>query len=308
MSSWSCPYLDTESDHCRRLDKPCVPGRQGCVLPLKLVFATPVAERVRLADERAKALGRHKTKPVRAKRATPKAEATAMDDAVNKDNNEVNNDNVSDRAQACPLTLARDIVRAYEDAKVRGVCEDGAVEAAAEPLHRAQAARVIGLLHQGLVSNREVAQSLFATIPAERATEQPPGVVNHAAWTIAHLNHYHPAIMDLIQGRAVHDPGQHPDAARYDAGSTPIADPGAYPSWGDLVSRYDRAHADILEALGTVSHQTLAQPPGLARWAEAFADTASALQYLVVHHEAIHLGELTVWCRATGLLVMESDA
>jgi len=301
MSSWSCPYLDTENDHCRRLDMPCVPGRLGCVLPRTLVFATPVAERVRLADERARALGRHKPKPGRAKRAVPKSEAITMGAAVN-------DNDANDKPRACPPPLTRDIVRAYEDAKVRGLCEDGAVEAAAEPLHRAEATRVSGLLRQGVDSNRKIARHLFATIPAERATEQPAGVVNHAAWTIAHLNHYHPAILDLIQGRAVRDPGQHPDAARYDAGSTPTADPGAYPAWADLAARYNRAHDGIHEALGSVSHQALAQPPKLERWAEAFADTASALQYLLVHHEALHLGALTVWCRVTGLLMIKSDA
>lgn len=51
MSSWSCPYLETFNDHCRRLDKLCVPGRPGCVLPRSLNYATPVAERIRLADE-----------------------------------------------------------------------------------------------------------------------------------------------------------------------------------------------------------------------------------------------------------------
>lgn len=53
MTSWSCPYMDEETNHCRRLDKPCVPGRPGCVLPRTLTFALPLEERIRRGDEQA---------------------------------------------------------------------------------------------------------------------------------------------------------------------------------------------------------------------------------------------------------------
>jgi len=68
MSSWSCPYLDERFDHCNRLNTPCVPGRPGCVMPRTLVFATPLAERIRRADESARRARRSPT-PNRAGRA-----------------------------------------------------------------------------------------------------------------------------------------------------------------------------------------------------------------------------------------------
>lgn len=51
MSSWSCPNFNLSRDHCERLNKPCVLGRPGCVLPKTLVFATPLDVRIREADE-----------------------------------------------------------------------------------------------------------------------------------------------------------------------------------------------------------------------------------------------------------------
>ena len=45
--SFSCPHFDPNQDYCLRLKTDCVPGRKGCVLDGKSVFAVPVAERLR---------------------------------------------------------------------------------------------------------------------------------------------------------------------------------------------------------------------------------------------------------------------
>lgn len=277
MSSWSCPHLDTEADHCGRLNQPCVPGRPGCVMPRTLVFATPVDVRIRLADEQARVLGKRDAKAGPVTRETAKG----GDQAVDKD--------TYNQSQTPPSDLAREVIEAHEDAKFRGLCEDGALEAAAERVRRVDATSTGWLLRRGMHSNGGVAKRLFGLIPPERATEQPGGVTNHPAWTIAHLRLYHPAILALARGQSVCDPGEHPD-------------PGAYPSWAQLVARFNEAHAQVHDALRRITCQTLARSPGLERWTEAFGDTAPTLQYLLVHHEAVHRGELTVWCRAAGLL------
>ncbi len=49
--SFSCPHFDIERDHCLLLKTDCVPGRRGCVLGSKAVFAVPAEERVRLREE-----------------------------------------------------------------------------------------------------------------------------------------------------------------------------------------------------------------------------------------------------------------
>ncbi|RME96621.1 MAG: hypothetical protein D6766_00165 [Verrucomicrobia bacterium] len=50
--SFFCPHFDVETEQCLRLDVECVPGRNGCVLGRKTVFAVPPEQRVK--DRRAK--------------------------------------------------------------------------------------------------------------------------------------------------------------------------------------------------------------------------------------------------------------
>lgn len=49
--SFSCPHFRPDDEYCLRLKTDCVPGRPGCVLGSKVVFATPVEERIRLKEE-----------------------------------------------------------------------------------------------------------------------------------------------------------------------------------------------------------------------------------------------------------------
>ena len=49
--SFSCPHFDPDTDFCRLLKTDCVPGRRGCVLGSKAVFAVPAEERVRMKEE-----------------------------------------------------------------------------------------------------------------------------------------------------------------------------------------------------------------------------------------------------------------
>ena len=45
--SFSCPHFRPNDDRCLRLKTDCVPGRRGCVLEGKAVFAVPAEQRVR---------------------------------------------------------------------------------------------------------------------------------------------------------------------------------------------------------------------------------------------------------------------
>ena len=49
--SFSCPHYRPEDEHCLRLKTDCVPGRRGCVLEGKSVFAVPAEQRVREREE-----------------------------------------------------------------------------------------------------------------------------------------------------------------------------------------------------------------------------------------------------------------
>lgn len=157
------------------------------------------------------------------------------------------------------------------------------------------------LLIAGWQHNLDLAERLYADIPDHPMTSQPGGLPNHPAWTLAHLLHYHPAILALARGETVSDPGEHPDAHRYDAGSTPVDDPAAYPPKAELLDRYRRNHDAVAQALRDAPADRLDQQPGLARWVRTFPTTGAALQYLMVFHEAQHLGEVTAWRRPANL-------
>ena len=49
--SFSCPHFEIEFVRCLLLKTDCVPGRRGCVLGSKAVFAVPAEERVRARQE-----------------------------------------------------------------------------------------------------------------------------------------------------------------------------------------------------------------------------------------------------------------
>lgn len=46
MSSFSCQFLDKNETFCVRLKTDCVPGRPGCVLKGRFVFAVPANKRI----------------------------------------------------------------------------------------------------------------------------------------------------------------------------------------------------------------------------------------------------------------------
>lgn len=49
--SFSCPHFRPDDEACLRLNTDCVPGRPGCVLGSKAVFAVPVEVRLREREE-----------------------------------------------------------------------------------------------------------------------------------------------------------------------------------------------------------------------------------------------------------------
>lgn len=155
-----------------------------------------------------------------------------------------------------------------------------------------------GLLLSGWRQNAAKVRELMGEVTADNMTMQPEGVVNHPAWTLAHLIHYHPAIFHLALGEAVEDPALEPNAAFYDEGSTPVADTSVYPTRNELLNHYLAGHVRIEKALAHAPESLFAKPPGLARWTKAFATTGDALVYLMLVHESQHVGQMMVWRRA----------
>jgi uncharacterized damage-inducible protein DinB len=144
-------------------------------------------------------------------------------------------------------------------------------------------------------------QQLLRDIPASLMTTQPGGLLNHPAWTLSHLCHYHPAILSLLRGQSVEDPALHPDADHYDEGSLPVDRPALYRSSEELRAMYQAGHEEILAAVQSTTPEILTSQPGLPRWAQSFVHTGDVLMYLMIMHESQHAGQIMSWKRAAGL-------
>ncbi len=161
------------------------------------------------------------------------------------------------------------------------------------------------LLIAGWRQNESKVRELMADVSGDDMATQPEGVVNHPAWTLAHLIHYHPAILRLARGLPVDDPGLEPNAELYDEGSTPMPDLALYPTRNELLNFYVDGHARVEKALHQAPRSRFGQAPGLRRWGKGFGTTGNALVYLMLVHEAQHIGQLMVWRRA--MILAEAD-
>src|SRR5690554_6442951 len=89
--------------------------------------------------------------------------------------------------------------------------------------------------------NRDYANKLVADLSDEQMVAQPPPWMNHPAWTLSHLNAYHPVILGLLRGEKPEDPLNHPFGQK----SKPVADVSAYPNQAALIAAFNEGHDQI---------------------------------------------------------------
>ena len=155
-------------------------------------------------------------------------------------------------------------------------------------------------LRLGFHANTSLALKLAETVDAADMCDQPAAAMNHPAWIFRHLHTYHPVIVDLLEG---HDPTD-PKDAPFGKNSEALADPAVYGEWSQVVADYRGGVESVNAALeGAVSmdESLLFRKMPVARWQERFPAAGSILAYLMVHHEAFHIGQLSTWRRARGL-------
>jgi hypothetical protein len=142
-------------------------------------------------------------------------------------------------------------------------------------------------------------EKLYADIPDARMAEQPHGIRNHAAWSLAHLVMAHDFTL-----MALGKPGMCPQEWAVNVGpnSTPIADRAAYPATKDqMLDMLRKQHAAIEAAVqaAPMSHYDTPSP----EFARAFAPTLGHIvSYMLATHEPYHLAQVIVWKRAAGLM------
>lgn len=125
-----------------------------------------------------------------------------------------------------------------------------------------------------------------------------PGVVmNHAAWAISHLAVYPPVLAALLGKGKLVDPLDD----RYGGKSKPLMDVKEYLPKAALMKRFVELHDEAARALAEADARVLAGPPGLERWRPRMATMHDVVIHLMVHHECVHLGQVSAWRRARGL-------
>lgn len=145
--------------------------------------------------------------------------------------------------------------------------------------------------------NLDYARRLVADLSEDRMVYQPAVNMNHPAWVLSHLNIYHPVIVAMLGGRPFEDPRGH----RYGQLSKPLPNPAEYASKQELVSAFERGHADVVEALRVAGEEAFEAPMPLERWHGPFPKVGSILPYLMLVHENVHLGQVSAWRRVQGM-------
>lgn len=141
-------------------------------------------------------------------------------------------------------------------------------------------------------------RTLVEDLTDEEMTLQPPGVPNHAAWTLGHVIHSWRAIAGELGVRS-----WLPDdwESFFGYGSSPADVCGSgHGSKAVLVARLVDASNRLRAALLEAGEDGLLEPLPDATSREIFATTGDALLQVVAAHTAFHAGQLAAWRRAIG--------
>ncbi|MCA9285042.1 MAG: DinB family protein [Phycisphaerales bacterium] len=132
---------------------------------------------------------------------------------------------------------------------------------------------------------------------ADMIAQPVPGVVmNHPAWILSHLLVYTELLGGIVRREPVEDPIDHPHGRK----SSPLADAAAYLPRLTLIEKYTNAHDAVAVAVESADDGVWAEPLPFPRWARRWTCIAEAAVHIMVHHEAVHLGQLSAWRRAGG--------
>ena len=143
------------------------------------------------------------------------------------------------------------------------------------------------------------ALALLDDLTEEQMLLQPGGNMNHPAWMLGHLSLYYPIVPKLLSGESFADPAD--DDLFGFRGRGPQADSNLYGSKDSQLQRMSDGHEQVAQALLAAKPDQFKQPPSLARWAEMYPTVEFMLPDLMLVHENIHVGQLSIWRRVAGM-------
>jgi hypothetical protein len=141
------------------------------------------------------------------------------------------------------------------------------------------------------------AEKLAADLADEELVRLPQPGMNHAAWVLGHV-----ALGSDFVGLLLGQPMVTDEAwmAMFGPGSTPVGDPAAYPSKGQLLTTMRETHARAIELLGKATTTQLDASNGTPFFPVEFPTVGALITHLMTTHAALHLGQLSAWRRSLG--------
>ena len=138
-------------------------------------------------------------------------------------------------------------------------------------------------------------RSLLDRVPADRLVAQPPGVPNHALWTVGHLAHSMEAIGGEL-GLAAWLPEHW--AEIHGRGSAPVDDASAYAGIDVLREALAAGIERITQRLEQMEEAELRAPLPDARFRSTYPTLGHAALHVIASHFAFHVGQLSCWVEA----------
>jgi len=140
-------------------------------------------------------------------------------------------------------------------------------------------------------------QESVADLSDEDLVLQPPGVPNHAAWTLGHVIHS----CEAMAGELGVEPWLPTEwESQFGYGSSPGAVAQQRPSKAALLAALQEASHRLRTALLRLDEAALAQPLPDEKVREILPTKGHAILQVVAAHTAFHAGQLAAWRRAIG--------
>jgi len=140
-------------------------------------------------------------------------------------------------------------------------------------------------------------QESVADLSDEELVLQPPGVPNHAAWTLGHVIHS----CEAMAGELGVEPWLPTEwESQFGYGSSPTAVVQQRPSKAALLAALQEASDRLRTALLRLDETALAEPLPDERVRQMLPTKGHAILQVVAAHTAFHAGQLAAWRRAIG--------
>lgn len=145
--------------------------------------------------------------------------------------------------------------------------------------------------------NLGYARRLVADLTDDQMTVQPVAgvLMNHPAFVLGHLAWVCDHGATLLGETAALDPTW---KERFSSAEKPARTD--YPPKAVLMSAYEAAHTRLMSLALAAPAEVLNTPPA-ERFRARFPTLAHFVLHMLTNHEAVHLGQLSAWRRASGL-------